>query len=98
MSLTYIIITLALICGSWIGSDFNTKHQLSLLPPKIQNITQIQNTQNDNTSIQSSSQAQITTTVITGKTNFNMAINYNGRTNISHNFSSRSNRYSKTNK
>lgn len=95
--ITEIIVVLLLVCGSWIGSDFNTKHQLAKLPPKVQNITQIQNVDNVNTSIQSSEQAQLTTTIITGRTNLTLSLNYKGNTNITHSFSSRTNKTCKTN-
>ena len=94
MTITYIIVTILIAAGSWIGSDFNTKSQLAKLPPKYAYTTQIQNTENNNTSIQESSQAQIT--IVTPMTNFN--VNYNGKTNISVTKSSRTNKSVKSNK
>jgi hypothetical protein len=92
--LTYILVTALLVCGSWIGSDFNTKHQLSKLPPKNQTINQYQTTENHNTSVQESSQAQIT--IVSPMTNF--SVNYNGRTNIVVTKTSVTNTIKKTNR
>ena len=90
-------ILICLIC--FVGGLFTMFGIESGLPPKttIQNIQQIQTVDNKNTSIQSSDQAQITTTVITANTNYHIAINYNGRTNISQSFTSKTNRTAKTN-
>ena len=94
--IVYYIIT-ALV-GIMLGMGAMLGIQASL-PPKtqIQNITQIQQTENQNTSIQESAQAQITTTVITGNTNFSMHVQYQGKTNFTHSFSSATNRKAQTN-
>ena len=94
MTITYIIVTILIAAGSWIGSDFNTKSQLSRLPPKYQYITQIQTTENRNSQITSQESTQIT--IVTPMTNFN--VNYNGKTNISVTKSSRTNKSVKSNK
>ena len=89
-----ILVGILLCVGSFIGGEQLAHYQDNKLPPKVQNITQIQNTENKNTSIQESSQSVIT--LVTPMTNFN--INVNGRTNISVSKSRVTNRRSKTNK
>ena len=70
------------------------------LPPKTQIINQhsVQQTENNNTSIQSSSQEQVTLTVIAGRTNSTVTVKYIGRTNLSRRVSSLTNSSSVTNK
>ena len=91
------IVIIALV--TFIGGVFTEYGIQKGLPPKtvIQNINQVQTVDNRNTSIQSSEQAQITTTIVTPNTNVHMSVNYNGRTNFSHTFNSKTNRSSKTN-
>lgn len=69
------------------------------LPPRTQiiNQTQTQDVHTENTSIQSSEQAQVTTTLITERTNYSLHVQYNGKTNFSHLFTSKTNRSSRTN-
>jgi hypothetical protein len=69
------------------------------LPPKTQIINQhsVQQTENINTSIQASSQEQVTMTVIAGRTNSTVTVNYIGRTNLSRKISSITNSSSSTN-
>ncbi len=90
----FILIWTLSIFGTWIGRGEVDQNRYEKMPPKYQYITQIQTTENQNTSIQSSSQAQIT--LVTPMTNFN--VNYNGKTNISVTKTSRTNRLAKTNK
>jgi hypothetical protein len=91
---TIIILWTLSLFGVFIGGEQLAHYQDRQLPPKNRYITQIQNTENKNTSIQESSQAQFT--IVTPMTNFN--INYNGKTNISVTKSSRTNKTFKSNK
>lgn len=91
---TWIIVTTLIAIGSFFGGGEYRHYQDCKLPPKIQNITQIQTTENHNNSVQENSQAQFT--IVTPMTNFK--VNYNGKTNISVSRSTRTNRMSKTNK
>ena len=96
-NMTEILIGIILILGSFIGGIAVQGSHDQKMPPKIENTTIIQNNANKNTSIQSSEQAQITTTLITDKTNYRYALSYNGRTNFQKIFESKTNITHKTN-
>lgn len=70
------------------------------LPPKtvIQNNTQIQNTENNNESIQRVEQGQTTIILQTDRTNYKFVdIKFDGKTNRTYKFISKTNRSTKTN-
>ena len=95
MDLTaFIVILLLSNAGTYIVKDNIDAKHYEKLPPKVQTINQYQTTENKNTSIQESSQAQIT--IVSPMTNFN--VNYNGKTNIAVTKSHTTNRIVKTNK
>jgi hypothetical protein len=91
----YVIVFLLSFIGGYatkVGVD-------STQPPKvsIQNINTTQNVDSQNENVQSSIQESVNMNVVSGRTNYTITVVYNGRTNISHVFSSKTNRMSKTN-
>ena len=82
--------------GGWIASDANDLKK----PPKtlVQNITQVQTTENRNTSIQTSIQEQVSLNVVGGRTNATVSAIYVGKTNVSVSLSSVTNLRASTNK
>jgi len=92
-----IIGAVILILGTWFGSGIYRDGVEKARPPKYQTIINNQSTENKNTSIQSSSQAQISTTIVTTKTQLFYNINYNGKTNFSYTKSATTNTTKKTN-
>ena len=101
MSITSIIIVvlswLITLGGSFWGGTAYKSNEIKKLPPKDLTINNDQTTVNNNTSIQESRQDQVTMTVITGRTQYFINVNYKGGTNISRTFARTTNTVSKTN-
>ena len=100
--MTYFIVSIVLYVGLGLGGFFVGERVQAVhdenLPAKTQIINQYQTTKNDNSQITSQESVQMTTTIITPKTNMVMTVDYHGHTNISTTFSSTTNTVSKTNK
>jgi hypothetical protein len=103
-----ILVALLLVAGSWIGSDLNTKHQLSKLPPKVTHETHItkvyQDVEQKQMMISETSSASVSLAIMTSKSNISISIPENRivKTNYEYRFSSitntkNSNTTSKTN-